>query len=291
MAGVRLSHPDRVLYPAIGLTKLGLARYYERIAEWMLPHISGRPLTLVRCPNGVGTSCFYMKHAHVWAPPALRRIKIQEKTKTGEYLIADSAAALVALAQMDVLEIHTWGSRAAHLEQPDRLVFDLDPGPRVPWPRVVEAARLVKRALELLDLGAFLKTTGGSGLHIVVPLQPHANWAECLEFAREFAETVARHDPARYTTVFAKAGREDKILIDYLRNNRTATAVAPYSTRARAEATVSVPIAWEELNARMRSDRFTVRAVEQRVSRLKRDPWAGLDAAARPLPGTPVRVL
>ena len=207
VAGVKITHPDRVLYPDIGLTKGQLAAFYEEIVESILPHVAGRPLTLVRCPKGIGESCFYMKHSHVWAPSGLRRVSIREKAKVGEYLVADSLTALVGLVQMDVLEIHTWNSTEKRMEQPDRVVFDLDPGPSVAWPAIVDAARVVRTALESLNLRSFVKTTGGRGLHIVAPLTPDADWSECLRFAHAMAEAVVRLDPRTYTTRFAKAGR------------------------------------------------------------------------------------
>src|SRR6059058_3957782 len=173
VAGVGISHPDRVLFPDPKTTKLYLAHYYESVADWILPHVVYRPLTLVRCPTGVGAAsgkrgdeCFFMKHSKVWAPPALRRVRIREKTKVGEYLIADSLAALVGLVQMDVLEVHTWTSRFARVEFPDRIVIDLDPGAQVDWPAVVEAAHLVRKLMRTLDLDSFVKTTGGRGLHV-----------------------------------------------------------------------------------------------------------------------------
>jgi bifunctional non-homologous end joining protein LigD len=273
VAGVTLTHPDRVLYPDVGLTKIDLARFYEAIAEWALPHVAGRPLTLVRCPDGVGASCFYMKHAHAWGPTGLRRVSIREKTKTGEYLVADSIAGLISLVQMSVLEIHTWNATAARLERPDRIILDLDPGPDVAWPAVIAAARLVRTALEQLSLQSFVKTTGGRGLHVVVPLVAEAGWSECLDFSRALADAVVRLDPRTYTTTFAKAGREKQILLDYKRNNRGSTAVAAFSTRARPGAPVSVPLAWDELSPRLRSDHYTVRNLGRRLAKLRADPW------------------
>jgi bifunctional non-homologous end joining protein LigD len=282
VAGVGISHPERVLFPAAGITKLDLARYYESIGEWILPDLADRPLTLVRCPDGTGSSgakktptCYYMRHSGVWAPAAVRRVRIPEKTKIGEYLIADSLPALVGLAQMDVLEVHTWNSRFTRLEQPDRIVIDLDPGGRVPWQSIVTAAHTVRRMLETLDLAGFVKTTGGRGLHIVVPLFPRADWSVCLEFARALAAALVSAQPETFTDRFAKAGREDKILVDYLRNNRTNTSIAAYSTRARPEATVSVPLAWDELTADRTPERFTIGAVLGRLRRLRTDPWKG----------------
>lgn len=273
VAGVKLTHPERVLYPDVDVTKLDLARFYEEIADWALPHMAGRPLTLVRCPSGVGASCFYMKHANASGASSLKRVRIREKTKVGEYLIADSLGALISLVQMNVLEIHTWNATAARLEQPDRIIFDLDPGPEVAWPTVISAARLVRGTLEQLDLQSFVKTTGGRGLHVVVPLVAETGWSECLTFSRALAEAVVRLDPRTYTTTFAKAGRERQILLDYMRNNRGSTAVAAFSTRARAGAPVSVPISWDELSPRLRSDHYTVRNLGKRLAKLRSDPW------------------
>jgi bifunctional non-homologous end joining protein LigD len=273
VAGIRISHPDRVMYPDLQLTKLDLAKYYESIGDWVLPHVRGRPLTLVRCPTGLAAPCFFMKHSKVWAPPALRRVDIQEKTKIGEYLIADSVAAIVSLVQMGVLEVHTWNSRIDRVEQPDRIVFDIDPGPEVSWRAVCDAARVVRGALEALDLRSFVKTTGGRGLHVVVPLAPRADWSECLAFARGLAAQIAATDPATYTTTFRKAGRERLLLIDYLRNNRTNTSIAAYSMRAKPHAPVSVPVRWSELGQRLDAARLTVKTVPARLAR-GTDPWA-----------------
>jgi len=273
VAGVRITHPDRVMYAEPRLTKVEVARYFAAVANRMLPHVEGRPLTLVACPGGLEGGCFYMRHSTAWAPDALRRVRIREKTKIGQYLIADSAEALVSLAQMNVLEIHTWNSRADRLEEPDRLVFDIDPGPDVPWRDVVAAARRIRGTLHALDLESFVKTTGGRGLHVVVPLAPRHDWSECLAFARAVAEALANAEPERYTTRFAKAGRERKVLIDYLRNNRTNTSIAAFSTRARPGAAVSLPISWGELRVRLNPARFTVRTIPARLERRPRDPW------------------
>lgn len=270
------------MYPDVGLTKLEVARYYDAVAEVMVPHLRGRPLTLFHCPEGLAGECRFMKHSKVWAPEAVRRVSIREKTKVGEYLVADDARALLSIVQLDVLELHTWNSTADRLEEPDRLVLDLDPGPEVPLREVVAAARLVRDALAALGLAAFVKTTGGAGLHVVAPVAP-APWQACLGFARAVATALARHAPRRFTASFPKKGREARILVDYLRNNRTNTSVAAFSARARAGAPVSVPVAWEELSARLRPERFTVQTVPRRVRRLGADPWAGYEAARRPL--------
>jgi bifunctional non-homologous end joining protein LigD len=274
VAGLTITHPDRVLYPEPRITKLDVARYYETIATWVVPHVAGRPLTLVRCPAGLAAECFFMKHSKVWAPAPLRRVRIQEKKKVGEYLVADDLPGIVGLVQMGVLEIHTWNSTSDDVERPNRIVIDLDPGERVTWPKVVSAARVVRRALEALELECFVKTTGGRGLHVVAPLAPHADWSACLDFARALSEAIEASDPALYTTQFAKAGRENRILLDYLRNNRTNTSIAAYSTRARAGAPVSVPLAWDELTTALKPSSYTMTAVTRRLERLSRDPWA-----------------
>ena len=272
VAGIRLTHPERVLYPDIGLTKLALARFYEEVAEWIVPHLAGRPLSLVRCPTGLG-SCFYVKHATTAGAGVLRRIPIRERDKTSEYVVADGLPGVIALVQMSVLEIHTWNATADHLERPDRIIIDLDPGPETPWPQVIEAARLVWTAFDTLGLASFVKTTGGKGLHVVAPFKPERDWETCLAFSRGVSEFIVRQDPTRYTTALPKKGRERKILLDYLRNHRGSTAVAAFSTRARAGAPVSVPIAWEELSPRLKSDHFTVANLRRRLRRLKDDPW------------------
>src|SRR5688572_24280477 len=272
VAGVRISHPDRVIYPALGLTKLDLVRFYESIGNWIVPHVKGRPLTLVHCPNGMLAECRYMRHTKTWGPTVLRRVKIREKTKTGEYLVADDFAGVIALIQMGIVEIHTWNSTIDEIERPNRIIWDLDPGPDVSWTQVVAAARAVRLVLDTLKLESWIKTTGGRGLHIVVPITPQRAWSECLMFSRAVADVLVRADPKRLTTAFAKQGRESKILIDYLRNNRTNTAVAAFSTRAKVAATVSTPLAWSELG-RVRPETLTVHALGRRLARLRADPW------------------
>ena len=208
VAGVGISHPDRLIYPNLGISKVQLAQYYERIARWIVPHVAGRPLTLVHCPAGIAAPCNFLKHAKAWGPNALRRVRIQEKTKVGEYLVADSIEGVVSLAQMGVVEIHTWNSTADDIDRPNRLVWDLDPGPEVSWKQVVKAALLVRGVLETLGLESWVKTTGGRGLHVVVPLERKRTVTECLDFSRALSEAIAKTDPRAYTTTFAKAGRE-----------------------------------------------------------------------------------
>jgi bifunctional non-homologous end joining protein LigD len=278
VAGVRISHPDRIIYPDLGISKIDLARYYERIGTWILPHVAGRPLTLLHCPAGLTAPCHFLKHAKAWGPSVLRRVNIQEKTKVGEYLVADSIAAVVALAQMGIVEIHTWNSTAVDVEHPDRLVWDLDPGAEVRWAEVVSAAEMVRDILETLGLKSWVKTTGGRGLHVVVPLKPKRTVDQCLAFSRAVSEAIARTRPKLYTTTFAKAGREDKILIDYLRNNRTNTSVCAFSTRARPGAGVSMPLEWRELRTERR---WNILTASRRLARLRQDPWGSYWTSAQ----------
>ena len=278
VAGIRLSHPDRLIYPELGFSKVDLARYFVAIGDWIVPHVVDRPLTLVHCPEGTAGPCRYLRHAKAWGPNALRRVRIQEKTKLGEYLVADSLPAVVALAQMGIVEIHTWNSTTQDLERPNRLVWDLDPGPEVTWRQTAATARLLRDVLKTLGLESWVKTSGGRGLHVVVPMRPRLDWSACLAFARDVAEAMERTHPADLTTAFAKRGRERKILIDYLRNNRTNTSVCAFSPRAKADGRVSMPIAWTDL-ARG-PERFTVRTVPARLKRQRTDPWADYREAA-----------
>ena len=273
VAGVGISHPDRLIYSDLGISKIQLARYFADVGSQMLPHVVGRPLTLLHCPDGLAGPCNFLRHAKAWGPSALRRVRIREKTKVGEYLIADSVEALVSLAQMGIVEIHTWNSTDDDVERPNRIVLDLDPGPAVTWRQVVTAARLVRDCLKTLGLASWVKTTGGHGLHVVAPIVPERDWSECLAFARDVSEAIARTDPDLYTTRFAKAGREDKLLVDYLRNNRTNTSVSAWSPRARPGAQVSMPLTWGELAKG--PEPWTLFTVPRRLKRSKTDPWAG----------------
>jgi bifunctional non-homologous end joining protein LigD len=276
VAGVRLSHPEKVLYREAGYTKLDLAHYYEHVARWMLPHVENRLLSLVRCPAGSGQKCFFQKHPGDGTPEVLRRFKVKEKSEVEEYLALNDLAGLISLVQMGVLEIHLWGSQADHFEKPDRLIFDLDPDPSVAWSQVIVAAREVKLLLEELGLTSFVKTTGGKGLHVVIPIRRTLLWPEAKAFCRSVADLMVAAAPDRYIATMSKAKRKGKIFVDYLRNDRGATAIAPYSTRARDGAPVSVPLTWDELSDQITSDHFTIANLPERLSKLRKDPWADI---------------
>jgi bifunctional non-homologous end joining protein LigD len=285
VAGISISHPTRVFYPDDGVTKIELARYYEAIGEHIVPHVRRRPLTLLRC-EGTIADCTFLRHARAWGPSALERVEIREQHKVGEYLVANDVAGVVALLQMDVLEIHTWNSSIDDVERPNRIVVDLDPGDGVAWKDVVAAARFVRTQLQKLSLRSWVKTTGGVGLHVVVPIVPRADWSLCLEFARQYCASLARLQPRKFTTLVGKQHRVGKIYLDYLRNNRTNTSVCAFSTRARAGAPVSMPVAWSELG-RVDPRRFTARTVPKLLARRRRDPWADYFDCAQELVQVP----
>ncbi|HUG93798.1 MAG TPA: DNA ligase D [Planctomycetaceae bacterium] len=283
VAGVPLSNPGRVLYPEQGLTKLDIGRYYESAAEWILPHVVDRPLTLVRCPRGRSHKCFFQKHLNQGVPEAVRTVPIREKEGKADYLVIDDLPGLIALVQLGVLEIHLWGCRADQIERPDRLVFDLDPGEGVGWEGVVDAALVLRERLENLTLKSFVRTTGGKGLHVVVPISRRTTWDDARQFAQDVAAERVRSEPGKYVATLTKSRRTGKIFVDYLRNGRGATAVASYSTRARAGAPVATPLAWDELSTKTTPDQFTVATVPRRLASLKADPWEGLSAVRQTL--------
>lgn len=283
VAGVEITHPDRVVFPQQGLSKLQIAEYYEAVADWLLPHLEDRPLSLVRCPEGRSDHCFYQKHVPDAWPDVIGRVEIAEKEGDVErYAYAGDLAAVAGLVQMGVLELHVWGCRRDRLERPDRLVFDLDPGHGVGWPDIAAAARDVRDLLTGLGLESFVKTSGGKGLHVVVPIERRSSWDEARELTKAVARRAAAQAPERYVAEAARDKRHGKVFIDYLRNSRGSTWVAPYSTRARDGAPVSMPLAWDEIDD-TRADAYTVANARQRLAALERDPWAGIGAVRQRL--------
>jgi bifunctional non-homologous end joining protein LigD len=248
-APVRLTHPGKILDAETQLTKQQLSDYYWAVASHMLPHIEGRPLSLVRCPEGSEKECFYQKHVNHLMPQGVTAVDVPDK-KTGKvepYITLSSAEALAGLAQMGVLEVHPWGSRNEDLEHPDRIIIDLDPDPTIPWAKLAESAGEVRKELKKIGLESFLKSTGGKGLHVVVPIVPKYDWAVIKQFAHAFVLQMEKAQPDLYLTKMSKAARKDRIFLDYLRNERGATAVAAFSPRARASAPVSLPLSWNDL--------------------------------------------
>jgi bifunctional non-homologous end joining protein LigD len=275
VAGVRLSHPERILYPGQGVTKRALAEFYQQAAELMLPHLAGRPLTLFRCPRGREEDCFFQKHFAETLPESGRTVPIQEKDEVRDYLVVDDLPGVIGLVQLGVLEFHPWLCRADRLERPDRMVFDLDPDTRVGWQQVIEAALALRELLGELGLESFVKTSGGKGLHVTVPLARRSSWDELKVFSRGVAERITGQWPRKYLATMSKDKRRGKIFIDHFRNSRGATSIAPYSTRARAGAPVSTPLGWEELPAVPAPNHYTVENLPRRLARLDGDPWEG----------------
>jgi bifunctional non-homologous end joining protein LigD len=284
VAGVPITHPDRVLWDEQCLTKQQLAEFYVGISDWLLPHLVNRPLTLIRCPAGAQKSCFVQRHSWAGLSDFVHREIVPDNSGEQEALAVRDIQGVVALVQAGVLEMHVWGATLADLERPDRLIFDFDPGEGVEWPLVIEGARAVRERLKVVGLESFVKTTGGKGLHVVAPLTPKASWKEASAFTREMAEAMAADEPERYTTTSVKGEREGKIFIDYLRNNREATAVAAYSTRSRPGAPVSTPVSWDELSPKLKPNGFTVMNLAERLRSLKKDPWARIGEVEQVLP-------
>lgn len=272
VAGVRVSHPGRVIDPHTGTRKLDLVEYWEWIAPWLLPHLKGRPVSLVRAPADIGGELFFQKHADKLEIP---NVALHAGLDPGhEALITiDDVKGLVGAAQMGTIELHTWNAHVSNIEKPDRAVFDLDPDPSLDWRAVIEAAQLTRALLDELGLVSFCKTSGGKGLHVVVPLARHAGWDDVKAFAHAVARHMAATLPERFTATMGPRNRKGKIFVDYLRNNRGASTIAAYSVRARPGLGVSVPIAWDELPDTTGAAQWTLANLHERLDALKHDPW------------------
>jgi bifunctional non-homologous end joining protein LigD len=281
---VVITHPEREVFPGTGITKEDVATYYRNVAPWILPQIASRPLSVVRCPAGAGQACFFQKHnTHNWGAH-VRGVSIRETEGKAEYLCIDDATGLLELVQMNVLELHPWGAMAADPEHADRVVFDLDPHPSVAWTRVRSAARDLRSQLSSIGLTSFLRTSGGKGLHVVVPLDPPATWIKVKTFAQAVAQAMAGLRPEEFVSIAGEKKRQGRIFIDWLRNGRGATSVASYSLRARAGAGIAMPIAWTALGRVKSGDAFTIRNAIVHLARRKSDPWAEMSATTQSLP-------
>ncbi|HET6805431.1 MAG TPA: DNA ligase D [Frateuria sp.] len=282
--GITLTHPERVVYPADGYTKQDVADYYRAVMDWFLPGVINRPTSIIRFPEGIDKPSFFQKHIPSGGLKFVGSVKLKEETgASAVYLYPQSADSVMELVQYGTLEFHPWGARVDTPDLADRVVFDLDPGPDVAWSRVVAAARLVRKLLADLDLQSFLRTTGGKGLHVVVPLDPPSDWGTVKQFAQGFAGALAGIHPLEFVAVSTKSIRNRKIFVDYLRNGRGATAVASYSLRGRPGAPVAVPLRWEELGRIKSGAQFDIRSVPARLKRLRKDPWAGIDEVRQSL--------
>lgn len=279
-----ITHPDKILYPELGITKQELLDYYALVAERMLPHVANRPLTLLRCPEGRSKACFFQKHPGKGMPPGLRSISIREKEGKAPYSVLDDETGLFGLVQLGALEVHTWGSRADDFEHPDVLVLDLDPDPALAYEAVIKGALAIRDVFERAKLETFVKTTGGKGLHVCVPIVPELDWEQAKAFTGHLARALAERSPELYVATVSKARRTGKVFIDYLRNARAATFVAPYSTRAREGAPIATPLDWDELSPKLPPNHFNLRNVRQRLERLARDPFERLTIVKQHLP-------
>jgi len=282
--GFELTNLDKILYPEQGITKAELIAYFAVVADWMLPQLANRPLTLVRCPEGHDKPCFFQKKIFPGSPKAIQTVEIREGVSASgqtdevvEYMQVKDMPGLIGLAQLGTLEIHTWGCHSDKVERPDFMVFDLDPDPEIAWERVALAAFECRRRLNELGIESWVKTTGGKGLHVCAPIRRNINWDDFKQFTKQFADKLAADDPTSFTSNITKAARKHKIFVDYLRNGRNATFIAPYSPRARSGAPVAAPITWEELAHGVDPLSFETRTVPLRLSKLKKDPWDGID--------------
>ena len=275
VGGVTISHPDRVVFPDPGLTKLDVAGYYEAVAGLMVPYLARRALTVIRCPDGIGSQCFFQKNVTPSVPRSVAKVRVKGADgKTIAYPVVDSAEALLAMVQNGAVEFHVWGSTVGAIETPDILVFDLDPAPDLDWRRVREAARALRDELQDRSLESYLRTSGGKGLHVVVPFTPRARWPEAGAFAREVVEALVEREPDRYTATMSKAKRGGKVFVDHFRNGRGATSVTSYSLRARPGAPVALPISWDELGKTRGGADWTAERVLRRLKSRAADPWA-----------------
>ncbi|MEO7520873.1 MAG: non-homologous end-joining DNA ligase [Gemmatimonas sp.] len=287
IAGVNITNPERVVFPGLNITKGDLAKYYVAVAPRMLPHVANRPLTLVRCPQGQGKPCFYQKHWANSIPDGLGGVDIEDDNASnddaGPYVYVRDVRGLVALVQNGVLEIHLWGAQQDKPDRPDRVIFDLDPAPDVQWATVLATAQATRKLLAECGLDCWLKTSGGKGLHVVVPIARRVSWEDARDFSQLVVVRLMEADPDRIVNVASKAARTGKIYLDYLRNARGATTVAPWSTRSRDGAPVSVPVPWASASSLVGGASSDIDAASAYAKRMRNDPWAGMLASKQAL--------
>jgi bifunctional non-homologous end joining protein LigD len=276
VSGIGITHPDRIIYPNTDITKKQLAEYYLAVADHILPHVKNRPLSMVRCPGGIGEPCFFQRHIANGQSPYLHDTGIPVKGRNESYLMIEDVKGLITLVQWGTIELHPWGCQSDKPDLPDRIIFDLDPDSAVSWELVIEAAREIGQRMKEFGLESFVKTTGGKGLHVVIPIARSLTWKPIKAFARALAESMQSDNPKRYIAKANKEARKGKIFVDYLRNDLTATSVAPFSSRAREGATVSFPIAWKEVKTSLQPKSFTIETVPDLLRKGGTDPWKDL---------------
>jgi bifunctional non-homologous end joining protein LigD len=285
--GFKVTHPEKIVDPETGVTKQALVEYYLEAAPVMLPHVTGRPLSLVRCPNGAGKPCFFQKHRGPGMPPGIDGIEIPNRKAKGTetYVTVQGEESLAGLAQINVLEIHPWSSTNDDLEHANRIIFDLDPDEGVSWSTLGDSALEVRDRLKQLGLQSFVKTTGGKGLHVVAPIRPTLGWEQVKAFTHEFTLQMERDNSKLYISKMTKAARKNKIFVDYLRNERDATAIAPYSSRARLGMAAALPLEWSELKS-PKAPKYLIARFDEWRGRVKKDPWKAMFSTDQEIPAS-----
>lgn len=284
--GVAIEKPGRIVYPGTAITRGDVARYYHAVAPRLLPEIAGRPLSLLRCPDGIGGEHFFQRHPGKGIGEHVRSVMLAEKDGgVAPYLYVDDVRGLLELVRIGAIELHAWGSHANAPDRPDRLVFDLDPGAGVAWSAVVAAAREIRANLRRAGLESFVRLTGGKGVHVVAPFAAGPDWAQAKEFCERIARGLADRHPDRYVASAPKHLRRGRIFIDWLRNYRSATSIAGWSLRARDGAPVAMPLRWEELGATRGGNHYGLAGAMRRASRLRTDPWGRIASLEQRLPG------
>ncbi len=284
MAEQRLTHPERIVYPGTDITKGRVAEYYRAVADWLLPELVGRPLSLLRCPDGIDAQCFFQKHHNDNLGANVHPVTLRESDGKADYVYVDGIEGVLDLVQMNTLEFHPWGAKRDAPDRPDRLVFDLDPDEGITWSDVKRAAREVRDRLEEAGLHSWVRLSGGKGVHVCVPIVPDSDWDAAKAFSEAFADAMVAQSPLRYVATASKAARKDRIFIDWLRNARGATSVASWSLRARAGAPVAMPLQWDELSRTKSSADFDLARALRRAASLRADPWEGFATTRQKLP-------
>ncbi|WP_441817866.1 non-homologous end-joining DNA ligase [Lysobacter sp. TAB13] len=284
MAPTNITHPERIVFPEPGISKGEVADYYRAVERWLLPELIDRPISLLRCPDGIASQCFFQKHHSDSFGPHVHAVNLRESGGKADYVYVRDIEGVMALVQMNTLEFHPWGARRDKPDRPDRIVFDLDPAEGLAWSEIKRAAREVRDRLSEIGLDSWVRLSGGKGVHVCVPIRRGPDWARVKAFSEAFAGAMVEQSPLRYLATASKAARKDRIFIDWLRNARGATSVTSWSLRARSGAPVAMPLRWDEFSRSRASTDFDLAKAKRRASRLSSDPWEGFAQAEQTLP-------